>query len=161
MSPLPGQQVRFTERGAGVAHDLGRARGRRGRIAFTTTVTGNRRRTIQAEVVQNGLPRADLTVARFTAPARHKLVKPKVEAKRTKTALALSWKRVGGATSYLVEVRSATSVLQRLVTRRHAVTFKGTPAAGTLTVTVQALATTVPAGPTATLTPKVAPRAAG
>jgi hypothetical protein len=158
VAPLPGQQVRFTERGAGVAHELGRARGRRGRIAFRATVTGNRRRTIVAEVIQNGLPRADLTVARFSAPARPRLTGPKVRPKRTKTALALSWKPVAGATSYLVEVRSGTTVLQRLLTRKRSVTFKGTPATGTLTVTVRALGANVPPGPPTTLRPKAAPR---
>jgi hypothetical protein len=154
VAPLAGQQVRFTERGAGVAHELGRARGRRGRIAFTATVTGNRRRTIQAEVIQNGLPRADLTVARFTAPARPKLVKPKVKAKRTKTVLTLSWRPVTGATNYLLEVRSGTTVLQRLLTRKRNVTFKGTPAGAALTVTVRALGRSVPPGPQTTLRPK-------
>ena len=161
VTPLPGQQVRFTERGADVAHDLGRARGRRGRIAFRATVTGNRRRTIQAEVVQDGLPRADLTVARFTAPARPKLTRPKVNAKHTKAALAMSWKPVAGAASYLVEVRSGATVLQRMVTRRRAVTVKGTPAGAGLVVTVQALGSAVPAGPPATLKPKAAPRRGG
>ena len=140
---------------------FGRARGRRGRIAFRATVTGNRRRTIVAEVIQNGLPRADLTVARFTAPARPKLTRPKVKAKHTKAALALSWKPVAGATSYLVEVRSGATVLQRLVTRRRAVTVKGTPAGAGLVVTVQALGSAVPAGPPATLKPKAAPRRGG
>jgi hypothetical protein len=150
VAPLPGQQVRFTERGAGVARELGRARGRRGRIVFKPTVTGNRRRTIQAEVVQNGLPRADLTVARFSAPARRRLVRPKLTAKRTKSALTLSWKPVPGAASYLVEVKSGSTVLQRLVTGKRKVTVSGTPATGALTVTVRALGASVPPGPATT-----------
>ncbi len=149
VAPLPGQQVRFTERGAGVAHELGRARGRRGRIRFNAIVTANRRRTIVAEVVQNGLPRADLTVARFSAPARPKLVKPKLTAKRAKSSLTLSWKPVAGASSYLVEVRNGPTLLQRLLTRKRKVTVAGTPATGALTVTVRALGANVPPGPVA------------
>jgi hypothetical protein len=149
VAPLPGQQVRFTERGAGVARELGRARGRRGRIAFKTTVTANRRRTIVAEVVQNGLPRANLTVARFSAPARPKLVKPRLTAKRTKSTLTLSWKPVVGAASYLVEVRNGPTLVQRLMTRKRKVTFSGMPATGALTVTVRALGASVPPGPVA------------
>jgi hypothetical protein len=149
VAPLPGQQVRFSERGAGVAHELGRARGRHGRIAFRTTVTGNRRRTIVAEVIQNGLPRDNLTVARFSAPARPKLVKPRLTAKRTKSTLTLSWKPVAGATSYLVEVKNGATVLQRLLTRKHKVTLTAMPATGALTVTARALGASVPPGPVA------------
>jgi hypothetical protein len=79
--------------------------------------------------------------------------------KRTKAALALSWRPVAGATSYLVEVRSATTVLQRLLTRKRSVTFKGTPATGALTVTIRALGASVTPGPLTTLRPKAAPRA--
>jgi hypothetical protein len=149
VAPLPGQQVRFTERGAGVVHELGRARGRRGRIIFKATVTGNPRRTIQAEVIQDGLPRDNLTVARFSAPARPKLVKPRLTAKRTKSALTLSWKPVPGATNYLVEVDNGRTLVQRLLTRKRKVTVRGTPATGALTVTVRALGANVPPGPVA------------
>lgn len=147
VAPLPGQQVRFAERGGGVVHELGRARGRRGRIAFKATVTSNRRRTIQAEVIQNGLPRDNLTVARFSASARPKLVKPRLTANRTKSSLTLSWKPVPGATSYLVEVDDGPALVQRLITRRRKVTFGGTAATGALTVRVRALGTSVPPGP--------------
>ena len=61
-----------------------------------------------------------------------------------------------------VEVRNGASVLQRLVTRRRAVTFKGTPAGAGLVVTVRALGNAVPAGPLTTLRPKAAaPRGGG
>ena len=65
---MPGQKVTFSERGGGVARTIGRARGRKGKLTFTPTGGTPRRRTIQAEVTQNGLPRDLITVARFTAP---------------------------------------------------------------------------------------------
>ena len=64
---MPGQKVTFNELGAGVARSIGRARGRKGTITFTPTRGTPTRRTIKAEVVQNGLPRAMITVARFRA----------------------------------------------------------------------------------------------
>jgi hypothetical protein len=57
--------VTFTERGDGIAKVLGKARGRKGKLTFTPS-PGTGRRTIEAEVIQGGLPRAMLTVARFS-----------------------------------------------------------------------------------------------
>jgi hypothetical protein len=50
-----------------VARSIGRARGRNGKITFIPSRGTPRKRTIQAEITQNGLPRALLTIARFRA----------------------------------------------------------------------------------------------
>lgn len=154
--PIPGQRVTFVERAAGgVGHVLGRARGRAGRITFQPTVVRSRRHTIVAEIAQNGLPRTQLTIAHFTATAP-KLRKPKATARRTPGALSLTWRRVAGAQRYLVEVRGAT-VLARVLTTKTKLALPQTPAAGTLTATIQPLSDLTGPGPTTNLQIK-APR---
>ncbi len=155
--PIPGQRVTFLERSAGgVSHVLGRARGRRGRIAFVQTPARSRRHTVVAEIVQNGMPRAQLTVARFTAEAP-RLRRPAAKAKRTRRSLALTWRPVAGAQRYLVEVRGA-AVLARVLTARTRLVLPQAPATGTLTATIQPLSDTTGRGPLATLRIKAARR---
>jgi hypothetical protein len=64
---MPGQRVEFTERGVGVARRLGITRRARGKIRFRPRQSSARARKIEALVLQNGMPRASLTVARFKA----------------------------------------------------------------------------------------------
>ncbi len=59
------------------------------------------------------------------------------------------WSPTLATMRYLVEVRSGTTVLQRLLTRKRTATFKSTPATGTLAVSVRAMSTRVPPGPAA------------
>jgi hypothetical protein len=148
---IPGQEVIFTERGEGIAQELGTARGRRGSISFKPTISADRRRTIEAEVAQDGLPRDLLDVARFKAPKQHKLGKPKVKAKRKKSSLKLSWKRIKGAAEYLVEVSAGAQVLHRVLTSKPKLKLDGTPSKGKLEVAVQALGEAQPPGPAAKL----------
>ncbi len=145
---IAGQRVRLFERGpGGVDRLLGVARGERGTIGFVPTVAPKRGRKVVAEVSQNGLPRAELTVARFTAPAPVKLHKPNVSAKRTSAALTVTWKKVAGAARYLVELRGGSVLLDRILTTRAHLTFKSVPGTGTLTVTVKPLADAIAPGP--------------
>ena len=153
---IPGQEVTFTERGAGIAQELGTARGRKGTISFKPTIAADRKRTIEAEVAQDGLPRDLVTVARFKAPKQPKIGKPKVKAKRKPDSLKLSWKRVKGAADYVVEVSAGAEVLHRVITPKRKLRLDGTPAEGKLAVTVQALSDAQPPGPVARLTVKKA-----
>ena len=107
---IPGQEVLFTERGDGVAQELDTVRDAKGSIAFKPTIAAARGRTIEAEVIQDGLPRELITVARFKAPAQPRLRKPEIEAKRKNGTLTLSWARVKGASDYLVEVTGGRTV---------------------------------------------------
>ena len=66
---LPGQRVQFFERAAGIARRIGVTRKRRGKVRFRPAVSTIRKRRIEALVLQNGLPRTTLTVARFRAAA--------------------------------------------------------------------------------------------
>lgn len=153
--PLSGQQVTFSERGKGLDHPLGKAKGGKGTIKFKPALSTATKRTIVAHVVQNGLPRDELTVAKFTVK-KLKLKKPKVKAKRTKTSLALTWKRVTGATNYLVEVKAGQTLLTRVLVKTRKLTVPKTPRNGKLKASVQALSDVVPAGPVARLTVKPA-----
>jgi hypothetical protein len=148
---IPGQKVTFTERGEGIARKLGKARGADGTISFKPTIAANRKRTIEAEVVQDGLPRELLTVAEFKAPKQPKLKAPRVEATRKRASLKLSWARVRAAASYVAEVRAGRDVLFRVLTKKRKLRFRGTPKKGKLKVSVQAFSQTQPPGPTTRL----------
>lgn len=66
---LPGQQVTFIERGAGVARVIARTRAASGSRRFTPAPGPGGRRRIEVLVEQGGMPRARLTVAAYKAPA--------------------------------------------------------------------------------------------
>ena len=86
---------------------------------------------------------------------RQKLIRARIKAKRAKSSLALSWGRVTGADRYLVEVRSGSrTLLGPLVTSKRKLRLTRTPAKGNLRITVQALSTAQPRGPTARKTVK-------
>ena len=156
LRPIAGQRIVFTERGAGIARRLGRARGQAGTISFKPTIAPNRRRRIEAEVIQDGLPRELITVARFKAPPVPKLKAPKVEATRKRTSLRLTWARVRGAARYIAEVKQRREVLYRVLTRKRKLRFAPTPRTGKLKIAIQALSNTRPPGPAAKLKLKAA-----
>ncbi len=158
---IPGQKVTFTERGEGIAQQLGKARGGKGTISFKPTIAADRGRTIEAEVAQDGLPRELLTVARFKAPKQPKITKPSPKAKRKGSSLKLSWRKIRGAADYLVEVSAGAEILHRVVTPQPKLRLDGTPAEGKLRVTVQALGEAQPPGPVAKLTVKPPKKAKG
>ena len=64
----PGQVVTFAERAPGGTTVIGVARHVAGSIRFSPSDAPGRRRSIEAWVTEHGVPRAPLTVARFTAP---------------------------------------------------------------------------------------------
>ena len=107
LHPLAGQQVSFVERDAhGDIYTIGRARQASGSITFTpaATLTGLKR-TIIAEVTQDGHPREDDTLLRYTAPKPAPLPAPRgLRAGRSAGGLRVSWKRVPGAEAYAVTV---------------------------------------------------------
>ena len=153
---IDGQKVTLYERGEGIAERLGKAKPGGGTIAFKPSLALDRRRTIEAEVIQNGQPRELITVARFKAPKLPKPKAPRVKAKRTKKSLKLSWPKVAGASDYLVEVEAGAETLYRVVTRKRRLRFTDTPKQGKLELTVQALSAIQPPGPAAKLKVKPA-----
>ena len=63
-----GQAVTFIEHAPGGDRVLGTATAARGTLRFTPSQASGSRRTIVARITRAGVPRPDLTVARFTAP---------------------------------------------------------------------------------------------
>lgn len=147
IAPIPGQQVVFWERTAdGVGKRIGTTSKASGRITFRPASTGQPAR-IEAQVVQNGLPRAVVDVVkRFTA----ELAAPtRLRATRRGTGLAVTWKAVAGAIAYRVEVRAGGKRVARLDTAAATATIASVPA-GALAVSVVALPARGTASPPAT-----------
>ena len=102
---IRGQRVTFLEVGRRpLARTIGTTAGGRGSIAFTAALGPAGVRTIEAQVTQDGLPRAVVRVARYRAP-RVVLPRPLVAARATGTALRVTWLPVRGATAYRLDLR--------------------------------------------------------
>jgi hypothetical protein len=66
--PIPGQQIALIDRTDGVATTLQDFTSRHsGKLRFTPEYPSDAPRTIEADVLQNGIPRARLTVGRYSA----------------------------------------------------------------------------------------------
>jgi len=101
LTRIPGQRVTFLEDG----HVLARTTKARGRVRFTPPAGRGRARRVLALVEQQGVPRATLKVARYTAPALKRPGKPRgLKVTRRGSTLNLRWKRVAGAARYQVYV---------------------------------------------------------
>jgi hypothetical protein len=107
LKAVSGQRVRFEERRNGQAGaSLGYAKGTKGRIRFAPASGPKGKRSIVALVESYGTPRAQLTVASYTAPPPARPAKPKgLKVVRKGTRLTVSWKRVVGASRYRVVVK--------------------------------------------------------
>jgi hypothetical protein len=106
LRPEPGQRVTFWEKGRDSAHTIGTVKRTSGTLHFTIANGSAGRRTIVAQVLSHGRPRADLTVARFRAPGPATPARPrhlKVTSARG-GAVRVSWKRSTDAQQYIVEV---------------------------------------------------------
>jgi hypothetical protein len=80
-------------------------------------------------LLQNGSPRAPLTVARYRlrAPSRPGRV-GKPSAKRTSRGVTIRWRRARRASEYLVTIKQGSTVVTRTTTTRTTVTYAGAPA---------------------------------
>lgn len=103
---IRGQQLVFVERGpGGLAREIGRTRRARGQIRFRPGAGRRTRRSIDVTVIQNGAPRASFRVARYSYhPGRLAAPRP-VTLRRRGTNAVLRWRRVRGASEYLVAGR--------------------------------------------------------
>jgi hypothetical protein len=144
----------FIERGPATQRTLGSARGRSGTIRLRPYITAKTRRTILAEVIQNSLPRAVITLARYHAPVAHRPAKPHLTGKRSPIRLAVKWNRIRGATGYVIIVTAGRTQLAGLLTHSTRVIIPTTRRTGTIRVTVRAASSITPPGPAATLTLK-------
>lgn len=108
IDPIAGQEVTFVASAVGGAHDVLKTvkTGGKGRLRFRLDETRSPKRTIQALVYQDGLPREQLKVASFVA-ANPELRAPKVKVRRKGSAAVVTWKKVVGAAVYSVGARFA------------------------------------------------------
>jgi len=139
LAPLRGQEVTFIERTHdGIAKELGRASGRGGRLRFTPASTGQDAR-IEASVVQDGLPRAVIELARFRAASGKAPARPvRVRARRAARTLTVSWTRVIGAARYRIDVLRGKRRIVRRTTTKTRLRLSRVPAAA-LRVQVRAI----------------------
>jgi PKD repeat protein len=104
---VPGMHVRFVERGRDTTHQLGTVSGARGVVKFTPQEGISRPRTVVAYVLnQEGMPRRELMVTRYLAPAAVKAGRPHgVRIVRHGSTALVSWGAASGARAYRIKVR--------------------------------------------------------
>jgi hypothetical protein len=103
---VAGQRVVFWEKGRGLARVIGSSSAAHGSLRFTPSNANGRARAIVAQVFSYGHPRADITIARFSAPPLARPARPRhlrVTAVRG-GAVRVSWSGAAYATQYLIEV---------------------------------------------------------
>ncbi len=106
MRPIPGQRITFWEKGRDSAQIIGSTSASRGSLRFTLANGSARQRSIVAQVISYNLPRKDLAVASYVAPAPTKPSRPghvRVSAVRG-GAVRVSWTAAAFAQEYLVAV---------------------------------------------------------
>ena len=69
VKPIAGQKVTFAEQGKGVKDVIGETAQRRGVLRFKPALGVGRKRTVIAIVSQDGVPREEIEVAKFTRPS--------------------------------------------------------------------------------------------
>jgi hypothetical protein len=109
---LPGQSVEFVERSIATSHVLTTTTAPSGRVQFTPEPGTDRMRTIQALVLQDGLPRQSLTVAHYTIQALPRPGKPtNLVARRHGASLRVTWGAARNANHYVLLTQTADAVL--------------------------------------------------
>ena len=139
---IAGQRVTFEERGGRVGRRIGTAKGKRGKIRFSPGAGRKGKRQIVALVESNGLPRENLAVASYTAPAAAKPARPGgLQLRRKKSRLTVSWRSASRAARYLVRVTlpDGRKLLLFASSKKRRVTVKGVAKGDRVTVTVAGL----------------------
>ncbi|MCW2959282.1 MAG: hypothetical protein JWP18_2085, partial [Solirubrobacterales bacterium] len=150
VKPQPGQSVRFAEVGGGVTHVLGTTTKAAGTIRFAPRDGRKGRRKIVAQVLQSGLPRTNLDVGTYSAPARAlpSLIGPAI-ARRGPKSLAISWRPARNADTYRVRVRvnDGRRLLFATTAVKRRVTVPAFARTDTATVTIQGVTKGLRTGP--------------
>ena len=134
-TPIQGQRITFSEQGAKAGDTIGTTTKAKGSFAFTPADGPKEKRTIVAEVLQGGNPRATLKVATYSAP-RVAPGKPKgLKLKRKGSSLQASWGRAAGATGYAIQVVLTDGRRIPILTPRRTVTIPGFAKSESATVT--------------------------
>jgi hypothetical protein len=134
-----GLKTTFYEQGPMGARRLGAAKGKRGNIKFAPAPGPRGKRTIEALVERDGIPRLRKAIATYTAPGpvRAGRVK-KLTLKRRGHTVLVAWHTATGAALYAVRIDLPDGRRVLRVTRSRNVTFHGAPRNGHVTVTVVA-----------------------
>jgi hypothetical protein len=148
-----GLKTTFFEQGPMGAHQLGVAKGKRGTIKFSPANGPRGKRTIEAVVERNGVPRLRKSVATYVAPGpvRPGRVK-KLTVKRSGHTVLVAWHKATGVNAYAVRIDLSDGRRVLRVTRALKVTLKGAPRRGHVTVTVVARSRAGRAGQAAKVT---------
>jgi hypothetical protein len=149
---IAGQRVTFEERGGGVGRRIGTAKGKRGTIRFSPGAGRKGKRQIVALVESNGLPRENLVVASYRAPAPARPARPGgLTVKRRKSHATISWRAAARATRYLVRVTlpDGRRLLLFATSKKRRARIKGVGKGDRLTVSVAGLRPDGSAGPAA------------
>jgi hypothetical protein len=148
ITPQAGQQVTFAEVGKGTAAQIGKpTSAAQGTVAFTPTTGEGGTRKIVATVTQNGMPRANLTVARYVAPPRARPAKPRVTVKRTGSKLVVRWHRDPRAKRYELRAKLTDGRVLLLLLKKPQTTIAAVAKTTTATVTVRGIDAAGVAGP--------------
>jgi hypothetical protein len=139
----PGQRVELLERDPNGLQPLASTDAARGKRVFTPLLDSDPRREILARVLQQGTPRATLTVARFHAPTGTERV-AHLRGRIAKGKLKLSWRPVCAAAEYDVTIGSGSQVEAVTATGSHTTVSVGT--ARSVPVSVAAVAPNGQAG---------------
>lgn len=140
--PLRGQRVTFVEQGRRLTSLVVEGARQRGSVTFAPARGAGGRRTIVAEVEQNGLPRRNIVVTRYRAPrqAKPSRVRRLTIARRGR-ALRLSWRRAQRAQGY--EVRASLTdgrrTINQLPARQRSLRLRNVDPATGANVSVRAL----------------------
>ncbi|MEA2470763.1 MAG: hypothetical protein QOE38_1762 [Thermoleophilaceae bacterium] len=148
-----GLKTTFFEQGPMGAHQLGVAKGKRGNIKFAPATGPRGKRTIEAVVERNGIPRLRKAITTYVAPGpvRAGRVK-KLTLKRHAHNVMVAWHAATGATVYAVRIDLPDGRRVLRVTKARKVTLHGAPRDGHVTVTVVARNRAGRAGPAAKAT---------
>lgn len=152
---IPGQSVRFVEQAEGASREIAMvANGGKGQRKWTVgEAKKNGGRTIVAEISQDGLPRTQLVVAKFSAP-NAPIAKPRgLKVKRSKSGMTVRWKRAAGASSYLLRVtRDGRRETYRAAPGKTSITVPGVGRKGRVAVRLLGVSDGGRRGPAVTLT---------
>jgi hypothetical protein len=125
---IPGQTVRFVEEGHGVRVPIGLVKRTKGLLRFRPAVGPHGRRTIVAYVLERGVPRALIRIARFTAPATRRPGRVgKARVRRRGSKAIVTWGRASGAARYAVAWRLRDGRRGARVVKRRRFAIAGVP----------------------------------
>lgn len=150
VAPIPGQKVTFVERGRGAAELIGTAKGRTGKLRFRPGPGPKGKRSVFAIVTQDDLPRDELKVGSYSAPAPFRPGAPKgLRVSRTRANAKVSWNRVQGATEYRAVAVYNDGAKRILVTRKPSFRLARVLTSETVSVSVTAVSAEGRSGPAA------------